>query len=119
MTDSTIDTTAIAQLKEVIGGDIEDLQELVDDFVTDLPGQISKMQAQSAEADWAGLRITSHSCKSNARDLGASALSGLCAALELQCKSGAPTDPAGQLAAIEAAANAAVAELRQLDLAHV
>ena len=119
MTDNTIDTAALANLKEVIGGGTEDLRELVDDFVADVPGQIGKMQTQVAEADWAGLRITSHSCKSNARDLGATELSTLCAALELQCKSGAPTDPIGQLAAISAAANSAVDALGQLDLANV
>ena len=119
MTSTTIDAAALANLKEVIGGDAEDLQELVDDFIAAMPEQISKMQAQVAEADWAGLRITSHSCKANARDLGAMELMSLCAALELQSKNGEPDDPAGQVTAIATAAEAAVETLSQMDFASV
>ncbi len=119
MTHDTIDTAALANLKEVIGGDAEDLRELVDDFTEAMPGQTSKMQSHVADADWTGLRITSHSCKSNARDLGAVELMSLCAALELQSKNGEPEDPSGQVGAISSAAEAAVEALRQVDLAHV
>lgn len=119
MTNTIIDTAALANLKAVIGGDTEDLQELVDDFVADMPDQVTKMRSQVADADWVGLRISSHSCKSNARDLGAVELSSLCATLELQCKSGEPDDPEGQLTAVSAAADAAIAALAQVDMANV
>lgn len=119
MSNSIIDTAALANLKEVIGGDIEDLQELVDDFVTGMPDQLGKMQSQVANSDWSGLRITSHSCKSNARDLGATDLAALCAELELQCKSGEPTNATDQMNAISVAVEGAIAALRTTDLVNV
>ncbi|MEM9031149.1 MAG: Hpt domain-containing protein [Pseudomonadota bacterium] len=119
MTDNIIDTGALAKLKDMIGGGAEDLAELVDDFVTSFPDQAALMHRQADGEDWGALRISAHSCKSNARDLGATALSALCAELELQCKSGAPTEPGLQISGIEAAGAAAMTALRQLDLGDV
>lgn len=119
MTEDTIDLSALAKLKDVIGGDVDDLEELINDFVASVPGQIAKMQAEVANQDWAALRIASHSCKSNGRDMGAAVLTALCAELELQCKNGVPVDPAAQVAAIEAAAQTAANALTALDLANV
>ena len=119
MTDNIIDTAALSKLKDMIGGEAEDLAELVDDFVTAFPHQAALMHRQVADEDWGSLRISAHSCKSNARDLGAVALSSLCAELELQCKSGTPNEPGRQVSGIEAAGTAALTALKQLDLANV
>ena len=119
MTEDTIDITALAKLKDVIGGDMEDLKELINDFIASVPAQIAKMQPEVDNQDWAALRIASHSCKSNGRDMGATALTALCAELELQCKNGVPVDPAAQISAIEAAAQNAANALTALDLANV
>lgn len=100
MTRAIIDLATIRQLKDVIGGDTEDLTELINDFVSTLPMQIERMKAQAASCDWKALRISSHSCKSNSRDLGALQLGDLCAKLELQCKAGTPTGLGDQLDAI-------------------
>lgn len=119
MTDTLIDTAALAKLKDIIGGESDDLAELIDDFVTAFPDQAALMKKQAAAEDWSSLRISAHSCKSNARDLGATELSALCAELELQCKDGTPVEPAHQVSAIEKAGSAALAALRQLDLENV
>ena len=119
MTADTIDIAALKKLKDMIGGDTEDLMELVDDFVSGFPDQVGQMQDQMAQQDWGALRIAAHSCKSNARDVGATALSGLCAELELQCRNGVPQGPDVQLQQIESAGHAAIAALKQLDLDHV
>lgn len=119
MTADLIDTAALAKLKEMIGGETEDLAELVDDFVAGFADQVVEMRRQAVAEDWGALRISSHSTKSNARDMGAVALSTLCADLELQCKSGAPEGAAAQVAAIETAGQAAIIALKGLDLAHV
>lgn len=119
MTETAIDVAALKKLKDMIGGNVEDLSELVDDFLTSLPEQLSQMRAAEQSEDWAALRITSHSCKSNARDLGANHLSELCAELERQCKAGAPVDLGAQLSAIETAAEAAMAGLKDQDLVNV
>ena len=114
-----IDIAALAKLKDMIGGDTEDLAELVDDFVSSFPQQIKLMQKQAADQEWGSLRITSHSSKSNARDMGAAALSALCAELELQCKSGTPVEPIRQVSEIEKAGLAAINALKGLDLENV
>ncbi|MEM8957858.1 MAG: Hpt domain-containing protein [Pseudomonadota bacterium] len=119
MTNPIIDTAALLKLKDMIGGDTEDLAELVDDFVAAFPDQAARMMREAAAEDWGALRITAHSCKSNARDMGARTLSELCATLELQCKSGAPTGAAQQVSGIEAAGAEAVAALKGLDLENV
>lgn len=119
MSDSIIDIAALAKLKAMIGGDVEDLEELIDDFIESVPEQIAHMSAEVKAQDWPALRIASHSCKSNGRDMGATVLTALCAELELQCKNGAPVDPAAQVAVIAAAAQDAADALKALDLAHV
>lgn len=119
MSTPTINVADLQKLKAMIGGDIEDLQELIDDFLANLPQQTAALRAAQQQQDWGAMRITAHSCKSNARDLGASHLSELCAALELQCKSGAPADLDAQLNTIEEAATQAMTALKAQDLADV
>ena len=115
----TLSLSDLKKLKEMIGGDIGDLAELVSDFVAELPAQLAQMRAQSAADDWAGLRITAHSCKSNARDLGASTLSEQCARLETQCARGEVQAIDAQLAEITKSADIALAEYEKLDLSDV
>ena len=119
MTPDLIDIAALAKLKDMIGGDTEDLAELVDDFVVSFPQQIELMQKQATGQEWGSLRISSHSSKSNARDMGATSLSALCAELELQCKSGTPVEPLRQVSEIEKAGLAAIDALKDLDLENV
>lgn len=119
MTSDLIDIAALSKLKTMIGGDTEDLAELVDDFVASFPRQMELMQEQATGQDWGSLRISSHSSKSNARDMGAASLSALCAELELQCKTGAPVEPMRQISEIEKAGLAAIDALKDLDLENV
>lgn len=111
-----IDASALAKLKDMIGGDIDDLSELVEDFVDAFPEQAKTMQDQAATSDWEGLRISAHTLKSNARDMGASGLSALAAELESQCKEGAPTDAVSKVVEIVRDGEAAVRTLQKLDL---
>ena len=119
MTESTINLDAIHSLKVTIGGSEDDLAELICDFVTTLPVQVSHMQTHAANADWSALRISAHSCKSNARDLGALALGDLCAAVELQCKEGVPTGMKAQIERIAEEATVVIAAISELDPADV
>jgi HPt (histidine-containing phosphotransfer) domain-containing protein len=109
----------LRNLKAMIGGDPDDLAELVDDFVAALPDQISQMRAQGACADWVALRISAHSSKSNARDLGAAHLSELCAELESQCASGNVQDLEAQMTKISQSMDATLLNFAKLDLADV
>ncbi len=114
-----LDLSALRNLKSMIGGDPDDLAELVNDFVTALPEQVQQMQSAAAGGDLAALRIAAHSCKSNARDLGASHLSDLCAGLETQSAAGDGAGLARKLAEISDAAAAALSQFAQLDLSDV
>ncbi len=69
-----LDVNALRNLRSVIGGDIDDLMELVEEFVASLPHEMDAMRGQAENGDLTALRITAHSCKSNARDLGAPGL---------------------------------------------
>lgn len=114
-----LDLTALRNLKAIIGGDPEDLRELVADFVAALPGQVQQMRAHCDAGDPVALRIAAHSCKSNARDLGALHLSQLCARLETDCAAGNGADLPALVAQISEAADTALSQYATLDLADV
>lgn len=116
---TTIDIAALKKLKDLIGGETEDLAELVDDFITSFPGQVSRMRTESSAQDWPALRISAHTCKSNARDVGATDLFQLCAALELACETGEPATPGEAISMIDTTGTAAIAALKEVDLANV
>ncbi|MEM8802145.1 MAG: Hpt domain-containing protein [Pseudomonadota bacterium] len=114
-----IDLAALKKLKDLIGGETEDLAELVEDFVATFPSQVTSMRSEVAAEDWSALRITAHTCKSNARDIGATALFQKCAALELECENGMPHAPDAQVTAIEEAGTMSIKALQDVDLANV
>lgn len=100
MNDPVIDHSAIDRLLRVIGGDIADLRELIDEFLTSTPGLVSRMEKAAEDGNLDSLRIASHSLKANGRDFGASSLAALCERLEGDCKSGLVEDPVGRVAMI-------------------
>ena len=114
-----IDLQALRNLKSMIGDDFDDLAELIEDFVTGLPTQMQHMHDHSARGDLAALRIVAHSCKSNARDLGAVSLASLCATLETDCAAGLVDDLPSQLDGISSAIDAALKNYSTLDLSNV
>jgi len=114
MTDHTIDMAALQRLLNVVGGDPEDLQELLDDFVESVPETVAKMKEAGQSGDLTALRIAAHSLKSNARDFGASTLASLCEALEHACRDGAVDNPVAAVEKIEAEEEAVRAALSAL-----
>lgn len=114
-----LDLNALRNLKDMIGGDPSDLRELLDDFVFALPRELAKMREASLSGDLTALRITAHSCKSNARDLGAATLSILCAALEGAAAEARTTDVSNLIPKIEVAVETALANYATLDLSDV
>lgn len=119
MTDQPIDMSALQRLLNVVGGDPEDLQELLDDFVESVPDAIEKMKSAAQSGDLTALRIASHSLKSNARDFGATQLATLCETLEHACREEDVADPVGAVSDIEAeeqTVRAALSALRAEDV---
>ncbi len=102
MSGEAIDLGALRRLLNVIGGEREDLQELIDDFIDTAPTLVSKMRAASDAGDWDALRIAAHTLKSNARDFGAVRLAELCEVLERECRTGEVSKPNDHCIAIEA-----------------
>lgn len=116
MSTEIIDHDAIRRLLNVIGGDKEDLNELMEDFEESTPILVDKMKAAAAEANLDSLRISAHSLKSNGRDFGALALATLCEKLEHACKAGEVSDPVEKVEEIGRALDAARDALRGITL---
>jgi histidine phosphotransfer protein HptB len=96
-----IDRSALDRLQEALGDDPADLVDLVETFLADAPDILAVMGAGVAEANLDVVRRQAHSLKSNARDLGATGLAGLCARLEGDIKDkGDPGDLGARVAAI-------------------
>ena len=116
MTDVVIETEALQRLLNVIGGDPEDLQELLEDFEETTPNTLREMQDAAASGDLTALRISSHSLKANGRDFGAVALASACAQLEEACRNGTVGDPVAEVDAISKELSRARAALSEVAL---
>jgi histidine phosphotransfer protein HptB len=116
--DDTIELPALKRLLEVIGGDLGDLSELIDDFINGAPELVAQMQAATAAGDTTALTRAAHTLKSNAKDFGAVRLAAMCAELERASREGAVPDAAASIEAIareEAAARRALGALNVED----
>lgn len=118
MSAGNIDESAIERLLKVIGGDRNDLLELLEEFLVLAPDALRKMEEAAETGDLGALRISSHSLKSNSRDFGLVVLADICDSLERACKEGSVDDaPRRVAAASEAFASASIA-LRALVTGH-
>lgn len=115
MDDDAIDRLALGRLLAVIGGDADELRDLIDDFAESAPGQVADMVAAADARDLEALRRCAHTLKSNARDFGATRLAALCADLEQALRNGSPSDPAAETATIATACRLALDALSRID----
>jgi HPt (histidine-containing phosphotransfer) domain-containing protein len=109
----------LKRLLDVIGGDPEDLAELIEEFDTSTPQTLDKMKSAAAAGNLDALRIAAHSLKSNGRDFGAVRLANLCEALEHDCREGTVEDAVGRVSAISENLRAAKAALAATALTDV
>ena len=120
MTDpAIIDRAALKRLLTVIGGDEEDLAELVDDFSDSAPALAKTISEAMQSGDSDAMRIAAHTLKSNARDFGAVHLSKLCEAMERALKEETPESlgwAAEEIATQTAEAVTALAEVSLEDV---
>lgn len=110
-----IDTEALKKLLDIVGGDPDDLAEFIEDFVEIAPNLVTEMQEGSASGDWEKVRIAAHTLKSNAKDLGAPALSELSKTLEDLCKTGAAADSSALIDQIAEETTMATTALSSID----
>ncbi|GAB5468963.1 MAG: hypothetical protein Kilf2KO_19930 [Rhodospirillales bacterium] len=114
MSETVIDGAALRRLLEVIGGDPEDLTELLEDYFEGAPALVAKLQAAAEAGDFDAMRLAAHTLKSNARDFGALSLAVSCEALEQACREGpveGSVEKVQAIAAQEAAARQVLADL--------
>ncbi len=116
MNEVVIEKEALQRLLNVIGGDPDDLQELLEDFEETTPTTLQEMKDAAANGDLTALRISSHSLKANGRDFGAMALARACEQLEEACRNGSVDDPLAEVAAIAAELTRARAALAEVTL---
>ena len=83
-----LDSAALDNLRETVGGDDEFLIELVETFLEDAPQMLADMRTAAETGDAPGLRLAAHSLKSNSAEFGAMSLSALCKELEMMGKDG-------------------------------
>lgn len=116
VSEDVVDLEALRRLLAVIGGDPEDLDELLEDFEEVGPETLAAMQSAAAQGDLDALRISAHSMKSNARDFGVTRLASACEALEHACRDGRVADPVGKVNDIAGELDRARQALRNVSL---
>lgn len=110
---TVIDTRHLDQLKDLIGGCQDSLNELVETFLLEGDEIVADMNASVSSQDLDLLRRSAHSLKSSAQDFGALELSRLSASLESQCKAQWPTEDKAQIQRISDSFQSAAAALRE------
>ncbi|RWM25600.1 Hpt domain-containing protein [Mesorhizobium sp.] len=108
-----IDKGALDKLRELVGGEEADLLELVESFLEEGPSIMQDMWLSCQASDQAAVRRAAHSLKSNARDMGATDLSQICAGVEARCASGEPASLA-EIGDAQRAFDVAITELRTI-----
>jgi len=103
MHDTIIDMPALSKLLDLIGGEPDDLSELIECYAEEAPALIEQLRGSVETSDIEVMRRASHTLKSSARDLGALRLGLLCEALEHRCRNGDVADVSDAVIAIEAA----------------
>jgi HPt (histidine-containing phosphotransfer) domain-containing protein len=99
-THGAVDPAALDAMLEMVGGDVEFFDELVDTFLEDAVTQLEAMRL-AAGADAESLVRPAHSMKTNSANMGATALAQMCRDLEATARSGNLEGAAERVAAVE------------------
>jgi HPt (histidine-containing phosphotransfer) domain-containing protein len=83
-----IDPRALANLRDVLDGDPDLLNELIDLFLNDAPALMSTLHEAVERQDAESLTQTAHSLKGSASNLGARGMAAVCANLERRGRAG-------------------------------
>ena len=78
MTEGTLDSRVLDELRASVGGDPEFVAELIDDFLDDAPRQLQTLRESATSGDAEAARRAAHTLKGNARTFGATDFSTLC-----------------------------------------
>ena len=96
----TLDPDAMTRLLEITGGDRTFVDELVDTFLEDAEGQLSRLAAATEEGDIESVVRPAHSLKSNSVNVGATLLAERCRSLESDARAGSVPDLDARVTAV-------------------
>jgi HPt (histidine-containing phosphotransfer) domain-containing protein len=85
---SPIDPRALENLRDVLDGDPDLLNELIDLFLTDAPALMQDLHDAVVRQDAQSITQTAHSLKGSASNLGARGMAAVCANLERRGRAG-------------------------------
>jgi HPt (histidine-containing phosphotransfer) domain-containing protein len=91
---SELDRAALAELRKMVGGDLEFLAEMIDTFLAEGSKLVAEMQTAFTTGDATWLRRAAHSLKSNSHTFGALPFAALCQEIEGQAATGRLDDVA-------------------------
>lgn len=97
-----LDTTALTDLRAMVGDDPELYAELLDTFLSDADQYLAELDAAASPDDAPAMVRPAHSLKSNAMNVGAHRLAELSRALEADARSGSVAAPPDRVAEIRA-----------------
>jgi HPt (histidine-containing phosphotransfer) domain-containing protein len=86
-----LDPQALLTLQDLVGGSRDDVDELIREFLNEAAQLVPQVAEAARTDDVGGLRRVTHTLKSNARDLGATAFADLCAEVERILRAGGTT----------------------------
>lgn len=86
--DDFLDRAALANLRDVVGGDDSVLADLVSTFHEEAPLLLGRLHEGVAGRNAGAIRLNAHCLKGNAADFGALALAELCLQMEKLGRSG-------------------------------
>lgn len=109
----TIDRRTLDKLLEIVGGNQDDVIEIVSSFLEEGPALMAALQTAAGTSNLDVLRRSAHSLKSNARDMGAFDLAATCARIESLAAGGA-APPLAEVKRAAAELEDATGELRRL-----
>jgi len=102
------------QLDMIADGFTEEFVEIYHEFVAEIPGLLSTLQANLDAADAGQAARTAHQLKGSAANFGFIGVSGPMAALEHEAKAGSLDRGAEHLASAQAGFSSAVIEVKSL-----
>ena len=108
-----IDRGTLDKLREIVGGNQDDVIEIVCSFLEEGPALMAALQVAAGASNLDVIRRSAHSLKSNARDMGALDLAATCARIESLAAGGA-APPHAEVDRAAAELRDAAGELRSL-----
>ena len=101
-TQPTVEWTALQQFWDLMEDDGEAVEDLIQTFLDDAPGNVQKIQEAFAAEQMKELGVLAHTMKGSSATLGVMRFSEYCRQIEAACKNNESIDFAGVIQALTA-----------------